>query len=231
PLMLALTLTCQAAEPARSLADCQAITDRTARFDCYDKFESRPQATIPSGATQSTIPAKLPTPSSSSEQTAASTTAASSAKVNTLPTEPSKKPFYKRLLPFGWGDDKKDDVTTSAAATTPANKAPAAAPDSTVDNFGISQKSAKVGTTASGLQELTDTVADVKLSGANTRTITLTSGQVWRQMYDQTYMLEIGDKVSIRPSTWGDAYRLYSDRLGSFIQVKRIDQPASSQSN
>lgn len=219
--LLALSMSVQAADDSKSLTNCQTIADRTARFECYDKSE-RVQATIPAGATQSTIPAKITAPAPA---TAATTAAVSTggAQVTTAPAEPAKKPFYKRWLPFGWGDDKEE----APKAAEP--QAPTAAPDSTVANYGLTPKSptggsASVGTSNGGIKELTDTIAEVKKYGANTRTITLSSGQVWRQMYDQTYDLKPGDKITIKPTGWGTAYRLYCDRLGSFIQVRRIDQ-------
>ena len=52
--------------------------------------------------------------------------------------------------------------------------------------------------------------------------VTLESGQVWKQMYNKNYMLEVGQKVKISPVRWGSSYRLSVAELGSFIQVERV---------
>ena len=52
--------------------------------------------------------------------------------------------------------------------------------------------------------------------------ITLTSGQVWRQMYNKRYNLKEGQEVKIAPTIWGNAYRLSVKKLGGFIQVERV---------
>lgn len=220
--LLALPLVAQAAEAGRTLADCQAITDRSARFDCYDKVDI-PKGTVPAGATQSSIPARQPPPPSPTEQADNKSATSGSAKLNTVGTsEPAKKPFYKRLLPFGWGDDK-EKVDSADTAATPQKK-PVGDGDSTVENFGVFSKAATVHTADAGVQELVDTVASIKNVGPNMVSVTLSSGQVWRQMYDHAYLLEVGEEVRIRPSGWGASYRLYSQRLGGYIQVERVDR-------
>ncbi len=202
----------------KALTDCQNITDRTARFACYDQAETT-KAVIPKGATQSTIPARLP---SATETTAVTTSpsqgssTSSSASVSTVPAEAAKKPFYRKLWPFG-SDEPSDSQNAKAVAT----KAPAK-PGNDVDNFGRSA-SASVSTDSGGVKELTDTIASLKQSKPNMWRITLASGQVWQQAMSGTYLLQPGEKITIRPSGWGSSYRLYSERLGSFIQVDRVN--------
>ena len=208
----------------QSVGDCQNISDRNARFACYDQAESvKPK--VPAGATQSTIPARpaaaanlsVSVPASSAG--AAAPASSTSARVNTVPAEKAKTPFYKKLWPFGHDDEStpKDTkpATTSAAAKTGNNE---------VDEFG--RKTAKVDVALDGKKELVDTIDSLKLVKSGVWKITLKSGQVWLQQDNATrgkYLLVEGDRISIRPSGWGDSYRLYSERLGSYIQVDRID--------
>jgi len=111
----------------------------------------------------------------------------------------------------------KAELAKPAAATKPAKAG------DEIDNFGRAP-AASVATDGAGVKELTDTIASIKLVRANSMRVTLSSGQVWRQAIDKAYLLKTGEKVSIRPSGWGDSYRLYSERLGSYIQVDRVDQ-------
>ena len=81
---------------------------------------------------------------------------------------------------------------------------------------------ARVETNDEGLKELIDTVAAVKPLGQNMLEVTLESGQVWRQMLSKRYPVSVGDTVTIRPTRWGSAYRLTSERVSGFIQVQRV---------
>jgi hypothetical protein len=207
----------------QSVGDCQNISDRNARFACYDQAESvKPK--IPAGATQSTIPARLPAAANLSVSVPASSagTAApassSSARVTTVPAEKAKTPFYKKLWPFGHDDDSTAKDANPATTSAPAKTG------NEVEDFG--RKSAKVDVALDGKKELVDTVASLKLVNSRVWKITLQSGQIWLQQDQATngkYLLVEGDKISIRPSGWGDSYRLYSDRLGGYIQVVRVD--------
>lgn len=71
--------------------------------------------------------------------------------------------------------------------------------------------------------ELTATVAEVEQLTRGILRITLDNGQVWRQMVSKQYRLRPGYEVRIYPSGWGDAFRMSSSRLGSFIQVERLE--------
>jgi hypothetical protein len=52
--------------------------------------------------------------------------------------------------------------------------------------------------------------------------VTLTNGQVWRQMNSDRYNLLVGHEVRIYPSGFGQYFRLSSTALRSFIQVERV---------
>jgi len=222
-ILLALgSLAMPALAQQQSVGDCQSISDRNARFACYDQAESvKPK--IPAGATQSTIPARIPAASDLTiavpgNGKAATATPTSSARVNTLPAEKAKTPFYKKLWPFGHDDDSAPVDAKPAAAKAPVKTG------NEVDDFG--RQSARVDIALDGKKELVDTIASLKQVKAGVWKITLQSGQVWLQEDQATtakYLLVQGDKISIRASGWGDSYRLYSDRLGGFIQVVRVD--------
>lgn len=74
--------------------------------------------------------------------------------------------------------------------------------------------------------ELVGTVASLEQLGPNLWVVTLDGGQQWRQMLTKRYALRVGDEVRIYSTRWGSAYRLSSERLGSYIQVERVDDDA-----
>jgi len=71
-------------------------------------------------------------------------------------------------------------------------------------------------------QEFVATVTALRQTVPNSHVITLDNGQVWRQTFAEWYPLQTGQKVRIHPSRWGDAFRLTTDELEGFIQVKRV---------
>lgn len=200
------------AQQSNALNNCQDITDRTARFECYDKVESVPRSVAPAGATLSTIPATR----SAAPATAPATEASGAAQTAVIRETEQREPFYKRILPFGLGDD--DDEATSAA---PAVAEAPAEPVSEVDAFGRSDVRSPRGDDAN--RELVDTIAKLEETEPNTWKVTLANGQVWQQVTGKRYPMKDGDQVKIRRSGWGGSYRLYVERLGSYIQVDRID--------
>jgi hypothetical protein len=140
---------------------------------------------------------------------------------------------YDRVESSSKTSSPPSDVTHStipARITTPIEPATAEAPTNSTQqrkddmhNYGLQNKSkGQVQTTSEPRIEMVDTVASIKTISPNIRKITLNGGQVWRQSYTQRYMLKVGDTVSIRPSGWGQDYRLYSERLGGFAQVARV---------
>ncbi len=216
----------------KALGDCQNISDRNARFACYDQAETA-KPVIPAGATQSTIPARLtlqsetvsstPVQGSNQSKTAAvtssaATTSTSTATVSTVTAEAPQKPFYSKLWPFGHDDNstaqsKQPEAKTKAKPVLTGNE---------VADFGRTSASV-MAATSNGIKQLEDTIAKLDQVNHNTWKITLSSGQVWRQAISEQYLLKPGDKIRIRPSGWGSSYRLYSDRLGGYIQVDRVD--------
>lgn len=71
-------------------------------------------------------------------------------------------------------------------------------------------------------RELFGTIESIRELSPNRYLITLTNGQVWRQMRADHYNLRAGHKVRIYPTRWGSSYRLTVEELKGFIQVERI---------
>lgn len=121
--------------------------------------------------------------------------------------------------------------SVSPASTLPQSSAePGQAPVNTraqdVADYGrasTTEGKAKVIEGDDGKSELLDTVADLKKVGPNMWLVTLESGQRWRQVTGKRYMLYKGDQVRIYPTEWGSSFRMTSERVGSYIQVKRLD--------
>jgi hypothetical protein len=228
-VLLTLSITALAADASRSVADCQSISDRAARFACYDQAEALPKATVPRGATQSTISAQRSAPPTTQPAASASTANAAAGASNTanaaVTTAPEKKSLLKRMLPFGLGDDEDDAEDNKSIAIQPTKEAAPASADS-VAGFGLTSastnNSAKVESNDEGTLELTDTISSLKTSDQLLWEVTLASGQVWRQMYTQRYAMSVGDKVRITSTRWGKAYRLYDENSGGFMQVARV---------
>ena len=42
-------------------------------------------------------------------------------------------------------------------------------------------------------------------------------------MISKRYPLEVGDEVRIYSTRWGSSFRLSAERVGSYIQVERVD--------
>jgi hypothetical protein len=230
------------AQQPRTLSDCRAIQGELARYACYEALEDPAAAATPT-ATPPAVPVAPAAPAVAAPVTPArpvanlpvvrrpsldvgdltgqsapaATGQASGAVVRAQEAE-EKPGFLRRLLPFG-GDDTDAEA---AEAAEPVAEATPAAPASEVASFGLPGSSARVETNEEGLKELVDVVAAVKPLSQNMIEVTLESGQVWRQMLSKRYPIKVGETVTIRPTRWGSAYRLTSERVSGFIQVQRI---------
>lgn len=71
-------------------------------------------------------------------------------------------------------------------------------------------------------REMFGTIESLRELSPNRYVITLTNGQVWRQMRADLYNLRAGHQVRIYPTRWGSSYRLTVEELKGFIQVERI---------
>jgi hypothetical protein len=70
--------------------------------------------------------------------------------------------------------------------------------------------------------EFVATVTALRETVPNAYLITLDNGQVWRQNRPQEYLLQPGQRVTLRATRWGHSYRLSGDSLNGFIQVERV---------
>jgi len=116
----------------------------------------------------------------------------------------------------------------AAAAATPAAAAPAAvvAPVAASGAGSSSPPIASAGKSAEQSKapppDITATITDLRVTVPNSYRITLDNGQVWQQTYPESYALQKGQRVTLRASKWGTAYRLSAEGLNGFIQVQRV---------
>jgi hypothetical protein len=110
------------------------------------------------------------------------------------------------------------------AATSQGSAAPATSTDSSrIAAFGAAIGKALLQTDTDGQEMLLDTVTAAKYYKPDIWQVTLSSGQIWRQMNARDFSLRVGDKVQIFPSGWGKSYRLTVEGRSGFIQVERLD--------
>ena len=53
-------------------------------------------------------------------------------------------------------------------------------------------------------------------------TITLSNGQIWRQLYASRFNLRVGDDIHIYRSSGNQQYRLEAERFNGIIRVERL---------
>ena len=106
----------------------------------------------------------------------------------------------------------------AAAASSPAASAPPSAPARPPQTHGSSSSKSEKALPP----DIVATITALRTMEPNTWLITLDNGQVWRQSYPQTFVLEPGVQVTLRASKWGSAYRLSAEGLNGYIQVQRV---------
>lgn len=195
PLIL-LPLSAQSFAQAETLGDCQAIQDRLARYACYDSWDAA------SGVVRQSVPARSTT-------TTQAPRAQERAEVRAQEEE-DERSLFGRIFRRGSNDAAEEQVASSGTQTP-------------VESFGRAQNSARIIEGSDGKSELLGTVAELEQMGPNIWLITLDGGQVWQQMQSKRYNLQEGDQVRIYPTRWGNNYRLSVEKLGGFIQVRRVN--------
>lgn len=113
-----------------------------------------------------------------------------------------------------------DSAPPTAAGDQP-DSSPATASTERVETFGISRP--RVAENEEGDEELHDTVTELDEIRPNQWRIALASGQVWFQVHPKRFNLREGFPVRIYPSDWGDNFRLDTEELSGFIQVRRLE--------
>jgi hypothetical protein len=88
-----------------------------------------------------------------------------------------------------------------------------------IRSFGQDDE-ASISTDASGNDRLHDTITALEKRN-ELWTVTLSSGQVWRQVFPRTLNLRVGDEISVYQEGIGNGYRLATPRLSGFIRVER----------
>lgn len=123
-------------------------------------------------------------------------------------------------------------VPAQNPAPPPANSTPATPAVTTVEPeertslldriraFGQDDEEASISTDASGKDRLHDTITALEKRN-ELWTVTLSSGQVWRQVFPRTLNLRVGDEISVYQEGIGEGYRLATPRLSGFIRVER----------
>ena len=118
--------------------------------------------------------------------------------------------------------------STAAASRAAAAAAIAAAPPQTPAPAHDSTPAPATTTSAASAPppdappEIVSTVRELHETVPNAWLITLDNGQVWRQNVPQRFALKPGQRVTLRGTKWGAAYRLSADTVSGFIQVERV---------
>jgi hypothetical protein len=141
------------------------------------------------------------------------TVAAPTAKTDSAPPVASP-PIASPIAPSVAAPAKSTAPTAAPEVATTTDSARIAA-------FGNASQ-ARLEADTSGQEMLVDSITTLKLYQQNIWQLTLSSGQVWRQMQPRRFQLRKGDKVHIVPNPWGDSFRLSAEGRSGFIQVEKI---------
>lgn len=120
--------------------------------------------------------------------------------------------------------------TEAAPAARPEAAAPAAAPAPStvraVEIPGAAREEAQPDRQTRRDEQLAPdivaTVTELRETVPHAYMITLDNGQIWRQSQPQAYPLRIGLEVRLRPSRWGNDWRLTALQHGGQIRVERV---------
>lgn len=190
------------AAPAQMLVDiqpCVELADPVARFGCYEDLARQATALTEQAPAVSADPAE--------------------ARASQAPVEQGRPAVTVR--------EAQPALPAPTASAQPASGVSPEAPGretAGVAGFGRNRNEEPRIEQAEVGGVLVDTVAELSQFRPNQWTVTLASGQVWRQMLPKRFFLREGSEVRIAPSRWGESYRLTSEGLAGFIQVERIDR-------
>jgi hypothetical protein len=84
------------------------------------------------------------------------------------------------------------------------------------------ETNARVLSSEEGDQLLVDTIFSTVEIIPDQWEVTLSSGQVWRQVNSKKYRLREGMEVRVYPSPFGGSFRLSASGVNGFIQVRRV---------
>ena len=204
-LYTGLTLASLLANPAAAQTDnsaflaCAQYSDRTQRVACLE-----------TALTAAMAAQAGPGASAQSSATPAANTAAPVASMApAVPTAPTVS-----IAPAA----PQAAAPASAAVTTTTAEDPSLL--ERLGKFGRQEK-VRVSTDLEGQDQLHDTIAQLEKRN-NLWTVTLSSGQVWKQEVARNLNLREGDEVTIYQDGFGSGYRLAAKRLTGFIRVERL---------
>ena len=89
-----------------------------------------------------------------------------------------------------------------------------------IRSFG-SKATTSISSDASGQDQLHDTITGLEKRN-DLWTVTLASGQVWRQVVTRFLNLREGDEITIYQAGIGSGFRMATGRLSGFIRVERV---------
>lgn len=108
-------------------------------------------------------------------------------------------------------------------STIPAVRPAAPASDTPTATSTVSSAATTADATAAGeSREMKDTVTGVRQIEPGMVMVTLSSGQVWRQVNGRAYPLKPGMQIRLYKGLFGTSWRITNDELKGFIQVERV---------
>lgn len=183
---------------------CAQYSDRTQRVACLETAlaaamaaQAAPGASAQSSATPAT---NTPAPVASMAPAVPTAPAAPQAAAAAPPTPVAAA------------------APASAAVTTTTSEEPSLL--ERLGKFGREEK-VRVSTDLEGQDQLHDTITQLEKHN-NLWTVTLSSGQVWKQEVARNLNLREGDEITIYQDGFGSGYRLATKRLSGFIRVERL---------
>lgn len=204
-----------AAQKLVDISACASMTKDAERFACYDDLARKAGAMAP--AQTSATPAPTPSSATAAARSIAPT-AAPAASGTAAPTAPG---VAKSSVAESSGKSADSERPAQTAADTPAVRT--TSDSSRIAAFGAAISKALLQTDTEGKEMLLDVVTSARFYKQDIWQITLSSGQIWRQVNARIFSLREGDKVQIAPSGWGKSYRLTVEGRSGFIQVERLD--------
>jgi hypothetical protein len=237
--MLAIAAaTCLAPQPGRAqdtqkvvvdIGDCVGLKSRDERLACFDRHvetaapnpdaSAAPQtsAAEPSPITPTAAVAPAPTPASlpPAQAAAAPAGAATPVAVTAGAAATITVPPPTQTAPV---------ATTAPTPPAPPEPSPSASVSASAQDASAPKTDHKAPQRDAETKplEIVAIVTELHETVPNAWLITLDNGQVWRQSPPQRFALKTGQRVTLRTSKWGVAYRLSADTLNGFIQVERV---------
>ncbi|MES2604289.1 MAG: hypothetical protein V4603_05085 [Pseudomonadota bacterium] len=108
-----------------------------------------------------------------------------------------------------------------ATATVSVDPAPTSEERSLLERVRAFGQKVTMTNDDNGTERLHDSITDLQKRN-DLLTVTLSSGQVWRQEVAKTLNLRVGDEIEIYQEGIGLGYRMATPRLNGFIRVERV---------